>query len=63
MGNTGSRFDKLPVTDHRTGIAVIPVNGKFETMRPEKTFFKLFKLHEKSYAFSENECIIKVRIS
>ena len=61
MGNTGSRFDELPVTGHRTGIAVIPVNGKFETMRPEKTFLKL---HEKSYAFSaEDECIIKVRIS
>ena len=61
MGNTGSRFDELPVTGHRTGIAVIPVNGKFETMRPEKTFFKL---HEKSHAFSEDECnIIKVRIS
>ena len=60
MGNTGSRFDELPVTGHRTGIAVIPVNGKFETMRPEKTFFKV---HGKSYVSSEDVCIIKVRIS
>ena len=52
MGNTGSRFDELPVTGHRTGIAVIPVNGKFETMRPEKLFSNYMKNHMPSVKMS-----------
>ena len=48
------RFDELPVTGHRTGIAVIPINGTY-CMKPETTVL--------NYIEKSNECIIKVIIS
>ena len=59
MGCAGSRFDALPVTGHRTGIAIIPVNGAY-CMRPETT---VLKLREKLLSFSGDDCSIKVWIS
>ena len=56
MGCAGSRFDELPVTGHRTGIALIPVNGAY-CMRPETT---VLKLREKLFSFSGDDCSIKV---
>ena len=58
MGCAGSRFDELPVTGHRTGIALIPVNGAY-CMRPETT---VLKLREKLLSFSGDDCSIKVKI-
>ena len=48
------RFDVLPVTGHRTGIAVIPINGT-SYMKPETTVL--------NYIEKSNGCIIKVIIS
>ena len=58
MGCTGSRFDEMPVTGHRSGFAVIPTPD-YRYLRPEAT---VLKLREKFWSLTGDDFRIKVQL-
>ena len=56
MGCTGSIYDGIPVTGHKTGFSVIPVPDR-RYIKPETT---VMKLHEHFRSFHGDDFSIKV---